>query len=211
MPFFGPPPPLRYPLLPFLKLPPEERNRALFVQNLIMSLGHRCIEFASAIELLDFCIQPLQYECYGEEHWLEEANKRKRWESVAANSAASTVYLFYEDMEFLGENLSRCKTLNGMVNHKIKRSATKMFSQLFPGFAGVRHSRLHDAKLYGTPESLWENVAGPEIHTTDLVGRTITSSFKGKIVRLEVSKETLAKLQDVRDLYWSAFMPISTR
>ncbi len=193
------------PLLPFRKLPEAEQNHAHFVWNLLGNLGSRCKEFGSALTLYDFCYEPLSREDY------EEFARRGGWMQIAARAAASTVYLFHEDIEFIGVNLTHCPTLGGMIDHKVRRAATTKFNRYFPGFAGIRHSGQHYAKLYGTPERMAEHIVGSIVVTSALVDRTLQTTFKKKTITLDIASETLTKLEDVRDSYWSAFRPIDPR
>jgi hypothetical protein len=172
---------------------------------LLGNLGSRCKEFESALTLYDFCFGPVVGGDY------EDLHKRSGWLHIAARAAASAIYLFHEDFEFIGKNLTHCPTLGGMIDHKARRAATKKFSQYFPGFAGVRHSGQHHAKLYGTPEKMAENAVGPIIITSAIVNRTLQASFEKRTVQLDITSETLAKLEDVRNSYWAVFRPIDPR
>jgi hypothetical protein len=102
-------------------------------------------------------------------------------------------------------------TLAHMIDHKAKRAATKKFSKYFPDFAGVRHSGQHHAKLYGTPEKMAENVVGPVRITSAIIDHTLQGSFEKRDCRLDITANTLAMLEDVRDSYWGVFRPIDPR
>jgi hypothetical protein len=93
-----------------------------------------------------------------------------------------------------------------LVDHKQKREATKAFNTNFSGFAGVRHGVQHYAKLYGSPESFASHAAGEINYVNHLEGRIVKTVFEGEHVSLEISEDTLLKLQEVRDLYWHAYM-----
>ncbi len=190
------------PRLPFRKLPDAEQGHAHFVWLLLQNLGSRCKEFESALALFDFCLEPIVRDDY------EEAKRRSGWMHIAAQAAASTIYLFDEDIEFLGKNLARCPTLRSMIDPTARRIATKKISQYFPDFAGVRHSGQHYAKLYGTPEGMAKHIAGPIVVIGAIVNRTLQTTFKKMTIELDITPESLTKLKEVRDLYWGVFRPL---
>lgn len=186
------------------KLPEIEQDHANHIGILLHSLGSRCDDFEGAVKLLEYA---MSQEHRGKP--FEESQKFFRWMFIAARDASSTIYKFFEDMEFIGHNLNPCPTLRSMIDLKAKKAATKKFSQHFPGFAGVRHSAHHYAKLYGSPEGIREHIApGRIVAVNNMFGTTLQTTFEKKTVELDISDASLAKLKEVRDLYWSAFTPL---
>ncbi|HXC54042.1 MAG TPA: hypothetical protein VNU97_01985 [Rhizomicrobium sp.] len=191
--------------LPINKLPKEEMEHAKFVRRLLMSLDVRCAEFESALALFDFCREHARVD---KDDISPLRQRALRWIHIAGQAAATVVFLFHEDMTFIGKNLNLSPTLNKMLDHTDKRAATRKFSQYFPGFAGVRHSGQHNAKLYGSAEGMAEHASGPNLIVSSINGRTLGTTFRKTQATLDITFETHAKLIEVRNLYWAVFRPL---
>lgn len=186
------------------RFPEAERQNMRFVEQLLWKLGHRCEQFEAALRLFQFCSRP-----YHADTGATKRQMRHDWRFIAADAAATAVFLMAEDIEFIGKNLRGCEALVALMDHKIKRSATNAFDRSFPGIKGVRHSGQHDAKLHGHPDGLSEHYDGSGfmlVHS--LNGDRLETDFGKQRVSLEISEKTLTKLIEVRDRYWSAFPPI---
>jgi hypothetical protein len=190
------------PRLPISSLPKAEQRHAIFVERLLFFLDMHCQEFESALALFDFC--------YKTKHDSPDFEMHLRWLHIAAQAAATAVYLVKEDIEFLGKNLNKCPTLGNMIDHASRRTATKRFSTHFPGFGGVRHSGQHNAKLYGTPEAADDHSVGSMVLISGLSDRTLQATFEKTVVKLEISAGSLSKLGEVRDLYWAVFRSLGS-
>jgi hypothetical protein len=185
-------------------LPPEEHDYARFIEILLLDLGRRCADFEAALKLFDETTRFL--EVRSNQH-LEEYRYHWHWRNFAIREAASTIYRVSECLEYGNANLGKCPCLVGMVDHKLKRAATRQFKKHFPGVFGVRHGIQHYAKLYGTPENFAQHAIADEVNWVNhLEGRTVRTVFEKKHVSLEISEATLLKLREVRDSYWHAYM-----
>jgi hypothetical protein len=191
------------PRLPFRKLPAIEQEGAHLIWRLLADLETRCHEFEMAVLLFE------RYKLHPKRDLTRDKTRKSiAWAFIAARDAASTVYKFYESLEFIGHNFNECPTLRAMVDHKARKSATKKFKEYFPGYAGIRHSAHHYAKLYGSRRGIAENIAGNVLVVGVLMGDTLQSTFLKKTVELDVTMASVSKLREVRDLYWSAFEPL---
>jgi len=194
------------PRLPINKLPQAEHDHARFIDTLLHDLGRRCADFRAAVGLFDYCTEFLEHTS-NYMHKPEEYNFCWHWRGFAVREAVTTIYRIGECLEFGNKNLGKCPVLQTMVDHEVKRAATKAFKKNFPGIPGMRHGIQHFAKLYGTPETFLEHALADEPNfVNDLNGRTVRTIFKKRHVTLEISQESLLGLYEVRDLYWHAYM-----
>jgi|GEM_PF-3990672 len=198
------------PQIPLNKLPPSEHNHARFIERLLHDLGRRCLDFDAAVKLLDYCVDFLKTASIYERQ-SEENQSRWLWRGFAAREAAATIYRSSEAMECIGENLGKCPVLQKIIDHESKRAALKLFKESFPGHSGIRHGSQHYAKLYGSPEQFARHAADEVNFVNHIEGRVVTTIFKKKHVSLEISEEASAKLKQVRDLYWVAYMSAADR
>jgi hypothetical protein len=196
---------VRAPRIPFRDLPESEQDRADHISILLQNLDSRCEDLEAAVALFKYSKPSV--ERIGKRS-PSTVSKHRAWMHIAARDAASTIYKFSEDLDFIGHNLQKCPTLVTMIDRIARRAATRKFSQNFPGFRGVRHGSHHHAKLYGTPEGLARHKAGRIVVMEGLLDDTLQTTFEKKIVELPINNSSVAKLKEVRDLYWSAFEPV---
>ncbi len=190
------------PLLPIHALPENEREHASFVGQNLNDLSSLCGDLEAAIALF-------QLNQSGANPADQGIGRLKfRWLFMAAREAASATYRFSEAIQALGKNLNKCPTLLGMVDPVAKRAAAKKFDEHFPGVAGVRHSGQHASRLYGTPEDKAKHAIGRGISVNNIHNNTVRTTFEKRVVELELTAGTLAKLSEVRNLYWAIFQPL---
>lgn len=197
------------PLAPSLNLdslPVGEHQRAHFIEDLLYKLDSHCYELEAAILLFEHAGELIAGGLDRSRSFL-----LGRWEFIAARDAVSTVYKASEDITALGENINRCPQLLTLLDAQQKRAATKAFKKHFPDFEGVRHGAHHSGKLYGTPERLAEHASGPIVMINNLFGSRLQTAFNGRQVSFDVSRASLEKLVEVRDLYWGAFARLDRR
>lgn len=196
------------PEIPLDALPRKEREHAEFVGYHLFYLGKRCEELAAAIMLFDFVVGR------GIKRATPEGiprRVRREWVFIAAREAATAVYRFKEDMEWLAHNLDNCPALQKMIDAGARRAATRLFSGLFPEHDALRHSSQHMAKIYGTPERKKRHEGKPFLLLNNLTGDAYQTDLNGKTVTLRINEATLKKLNRVKEAYWDAFWPLDPK
>jgi hypothetical protein len=189
-------------------LPQAEREHAKTLQQVLWNMGHRCADLEAAFELFEHCLDYVKQHrnpvgAAQRDYWI-----REHWAHMAAREAAAIIYRFEEDMDAAGDNLARCPTLRSLVDIKQKRAATKAFSKHFSAWLLLRHSGQHHGKLYGTPEAIAEHAApGLQFLINRIFDHGILTTYRGKHVAANFTKETILQLREVRDLYWGVFVP----
>jgi hypothetical protein len=117
-----------------------------------------------------------------------------------------------EDMEAIAVNLNAAPTLSAIVDMKAKRAATRAFAKYFPSYEGLRHSGQHSGKLWGTPKRAKEHaLPGGGRRVNNLIGRRFETTFKKKVISYELNAGSVSHLQEVKDLYMSAFAGVPHR
>jgi hypothetical protein len=133
-----------------------------------------------------------------------------------------------------GHAFKDCPTLSERVDHKQLKSARKLLPQSFPDFVSIRHSVSHAAELRDEAEKRKiEGVIGEvfpmlrgfpfgTIRTRMLIrnalhGRKFLNTFQGRLRAYEISTDTAASLNRIKEAAYvafarcpSAYQPVAT-
>jgi hypothetical protein len=154
--------------------------------------------FGTAVSLIRHC-EPL----LGPELGMDPPE----WIGLATRDAALSVYHFSVTLRAIRSGLGRCPTLKAMVDVEKLREASKAFNRQFPDAVLLRHAVSHLAEQLSTPEKFAElRRPGEFLHWETNVGGYFTmASPRGRQVKLDVHKRTLAELRTVLVMTCEAF------
>ena len=115
-------------------------------------------------------------------------------------------------------------TLLPSIDTEALKVADRLFKNYFPSFEDVRHAATHPAELFSdankaakntpegeftTPLGTMRNEGGTIAIIGNFVNRTFMATIKKKVVTYDLDDVTLAKLNEVAELIYSAFQRAS--
>lgn len=184
-----------------------EAQRVYHINDLLSTLDGRCREFKAALALFD----KSESAIHDSATTAENRATYGEWLFMAAREGAATIYKFDEDFEAIGINLNKSPTVLQKIDTTAKKAAEKSFSVAFPGIFGVRDSTQHGGAIFGTPEKVQQHQENPfYIAINNIEGRTLKTTFKNKVVGLDITEQSLKQLEAIRDMIWEAFRPASS-
>jgi hypothetical protein len=130
----------------------------------------------------------------------------RRWQFVACNECILELYHLRARLEKIQSvKLRSCPSLRDSIDMARLKDARKRLDEYFPDIEALRHATAHKG----------QNEAHPEVHAPDglyaLFGfrepDKFSAPYEGKLRYLEITRESLARIVEVVDLYLSAFEP----
>jgi hypothetical protein len=137
----------------------------------------------------------------------------RHWPFVAAQSVAISIHHFGLLRGAINASWRQLPTIAPMIERDPIRQSGKLFNKYFPRTEMLRDAVCHSAELSKTPQSRQDNATKepgqPRFFIRAfLSGSKLQYTKEGKLWELDISQDTLAKLIEVRDLYFSAFWKI---
>lgn len=166
------------------------------------------MSFRAAVELYDFC----------------ETDEGRRlgasgWQFIAGRDGAMTLWHFAKSIETIRTaHLDRrlYPILVGLVDFSKTREAEREFKKLFPEFYDVRLAVAHAGEIaadmehavIGPSSKLGINIdAGASVWMSNcFVGRSFTVTFEKQILSYPLTRESLAALDRIKRIFFSAFV-----
>lgn len=134
----------------------------------------------------------------------------RSWKFLAANECVMQLYHLKERIQKVkGFKLRECPSLSGAIEHAKLRQASKDLDDYFPHIDKLRDAVAHTASIDTNPKK----------HAPDgefaLVGfredHRFSSPYQGNIYHLDLTLESLRKIEEVADTFLSAFMPAASK
>ncbi|GGA54775.1 hypothetical protein [Pelagibacterium lentulum] len=160
------------------------------------------------------------------EYWLQkkaqdEARLRlMTWTLAAARDGVLNIFHFGKTVSAINAGM---KCVPGYWSDDIQKrfkTINQKMTEHFPRFEGTRHAATHLAEFFQIEQTRKHAVAGPyrgndfkignesSLMLQDvLMGRAYTTTFGGKVLSCEISEKSLAQLQEIRGLVYTAFEP----
>ncbi|MFN3657147.1 MAG: hypothetical protein ACK4UO_07825 [Pseudolabrys sp.] len=197
------------PYFNFLILPDAEQKDAIEHMTYLAELWSAVLQFNHALNLFDFCERKRPDE-YG-------------WKLIAARDGAWSIYNFGSIMQYFRAGFGTIPTLSRMIEHDSLRTAQKLFDSSFPDFPLIRHALAHVPESTMNQEKRDKNyykgsftsdgmiVEGDQtliMIKNSLKGRKYQTTFNGRLLSYELSEETLKKLIQAKDIFFSGFKQV---
>jgi|GEM_PF-5214178 len=196
----------------FLILPEDERLAAPEFMNGLTSLWEAVRQFNHALRLFDLCDLERPHE--------------NDWKLIAAKDGAWSISNMGFVMQHFRAEVGSHPTLKSLIDHAKLRNAMKKYERAFPDFPEMRHALAHipdskkdqrtrDRNYYKGPFiSDGQEIEGDQtmimVHQS-LNGRIFQTTFAGRLLRYEVSKQTLDELVVIKDTFFSGFQAIEEK
>ena len=199
--------------------PPEEAGAIRQLQENVWSMAAFIKKFRAAVLLFDHC-EHRRSKLGSDE---EAARLLKDWQMIAARDGAMSIYHFGKMWTVMPTLVRQAPTLWARMNQTAFNQVGGSFEQGFPQWALVRKGIAHMGDFRKAANRVAEHVTADDILLPDvtvrssaetyvsdcLSGRTYVSTVEGKVVRYDISNETLGSLCGVYDLIVEAFRPVS--
>ncbi len=207
-----------------------ENSVAFHVEGALSELQSYTSDLESAVELFRFARQQLDVRprtkvesgSFGAKDDAETLIRR--WQFIAADSAAMSVWHFGECLKGIKSSIRLdAPALNSKVNWEIMREATNLYKSHFPHSEGLRHAVAHRANLTETRKAAKENAVKKPLNQfginsahgamlkSNLRDNTLFYSIGGEIRSLDVTRQSVTKLVAVRDKFYMAFDAVKDR
>jgi hypothetical protein len=199
-------------------LPQGERSAGNEIQQSLRDLSSYASDFGAALRLFN--------ESSNEDALAiitNTTNDGRARMQIAARDGAMTIWNFAKSLDGItGRVFAKCPMLSQHVDHRQLRSVRKLLRQTFPDFVSIRHSVAHAAELREDAEKhkIEETVGEifPTLHPhalgtvrtkvlirNSLQGRSFRNTFDGRLCTYEVSTDTLASLNRIKEAAYAAF------
>jgi hypothetical protein len=199
-------------------LPESERHAGNEIQQSLRELSSYASDFGAALRLFDE-----SFNEYARATITNTTNDGRARMHIAARDGAMTIWNFAKTLEGVtGRVFTICPTLSQHVDHRQLRSARELLCQSFPHFALIRHSVAHAAEgKEETAKHKIEGIVGDafptlQAHTlgsvrtkilirNSLQGRKFLNTVDGQLRAYEVSTDSLASLNRIKEAAYAAF------
>jgi len=189
----------------------EELEYSKIIHRNLSSMSSYANHFYDALMLFDFCRAQV---------------RSSDWDMVACRDATMTVYHLGKTMELTRSSLKRVPEIQDLVVLDKIKEAGKNYKRYFPTFEKARHAVAHAAELFQSPEKMRENAASGEMIFGDgpfvsaiicsdsvsisngLFGSRYVNTIDGKVVSLEMTRQTYINIYNCVHGYLSAFLPV---
>jgi hypothetical protein len=198
------------PIIDLQSAPADEHTQMMLLNKALRDIDRFIADFSAALDLFDYC---------DSQRSGAPNDKFFRWRYIAARDAVMTVFHFRYSMEAAGNFAKGSSYLKPNLDRAKLSKATAAFDKRFPDYELSRHAVAHAGEIGKSVPRFNRNsfsgtFQGEAFGLEDvsnvvvgdqLDGRAYTSTFEGKVVRCEVSKETLGRLADISSTFYSAF------
>jgi len=211
---------------------PEEKDMeaASLISHGLYDLQNHVNAFESALLLFDYCLaqrvaflqiinqpgadSPLPN--IFDQPWLD-------WPLIAARDAGMTIHHFYVAFDGIRQTMATSQPIASLCDKELMKSADSLFKMKFRNFIDLRDSIAHVSDKMKNAKKVSEHaftgslesriVRGDNLSrltiSNVLDGRKFTNTWEGKIVSYEISAESLAHLNFVKQKVWDAFAKAS--
>ena len=134
----------------------------------------------------------------------------RSWKFLAANECVMQLYHLKERIKKVkGFKIRECPSLMETIEHAKLRQASKALDDYFPYIDKLRDAVAHTASIdtnprKHAPEGEYALVGFREDHR-------FSSPYEGKIYHLDLTLESLRRIEEVTDMFLSAFKPSATK
>lgn len=210
-------------------LPEDERELASYVSDGLSDLASIVDEVEAAVELFNYTSNI--YSSVDAEYRRNSENRHNKqlemksataryWPFIAARSVAIATHDFRLAKGTINQTWPKLPTLKTMIDGAAVNRANKLFNEYFPRTEAMRDAACHSAERSRTPQELADHAAvlkpgGARLSIGScLSGNKLQYTYKKRsetvasLLELEISAATVARLAEVRDLYFSGFAGI---
>jgi hypothetical protein len=213
--------------------PPEERRYLYHLSRQLATLALHVDTFAAAVSLVDHCAilmnahlakypRELFQERYQQralaEDWMsmaaqDRAMRQERdlignWMGIAARDAAMTIYHFRSTLKSIRDSVGRCRSLKAKMDMPALKKALDRLEHEFPLAKAMRDAVSHSADNFFTPDHVEKNRT-PEgmiiSNGMNIGARRLTMTVSGKFLHLDVTTDTLVRLNAIKQDLFDAF------
>jgi hypothetical protein len=190
------------------------------LRNSLVRLFVHARDFEAALGLFDFANEHLTSPTLSN----EQASMLKEWVRLAGRDGAMSIYHFGMTLRATQKLIFRdCPVLSSRLgNAKSKfRTVNKSFNRTFPRWEKLRQAVAHAAENFSDPDERPKHfVAGPlsieglprqggaetKIALYNVIaGRQFVYTFEKQVCSYQLSKESLNRLGEIRDMYYFIF------
>ena len=186
----------------FLRVPPPEVSSVFSLGGALRDVVRNVESFSDALALFQFADS------------VEDKKQGWSWKLIAARDSALQVYHLWHRLNDVRAALRNSPTLLSYVDTGELRLAAKLFDSHFKAHS-VRHSVAHAAETANQADQhVVKNYEGYGMKITGaggvfvpggLQGNTYLATFKGEMVTLAMTDETLRKIYSVVEIFFNAF------
>jgi hypothetical protein len=213
-----------WPTIDIKAIPQSERRHIQNLQMLIHRLAGHAHDFVAAIELHNESI------AYAIRTAITRGSRESwggNWMNIAARDGAITIYNFGQTIEAIRSNMRDCPTIMPLIDSRALRTASTLMRKAFPGYEQIRHSVGHAAEFSQSADLMkkhsvagpYEIMPGPPIGQAStrvnirnsLRGKTFTMTHGGKLYSYNLDRDSLEKLNRIKDVVYSAFRDVETK
>jgi hypothetical protein len=203
----------KIPQIDLQKAPEMDRQDMRLLNNALNEIDYDRDRFLDALTLFDYCSAQASAS--------NGTNLRfENWRFIAARDASMTVYNFRQSMFAANDLANKSNYVKAALNLSALKEANSKFDNYFSDFRDIRDAVGHSGELAKNQFAYEKNSFSGDyiangIHIKNvqkliikdsLVGRKYTCTIKGKIVDCEISAQSFAQLNEVENLFYSAFM-----
>ena len=188
-----------------------DRDKTWHIENHLRQLSKYAEDFFHAVALFDIAGANAQRVMSAQPINRVMFDRFVQWQFIAARDGAMTIFHFAKSLDALKASVGDCAPVSGHIDHNDFRAARRKFREAFKDFEPVRHAVAHSGELAKNAKSRARNAfsgnhSGPGIEiegstgvmiNSQLVGRTFTNTYEGKIVSYDLSWENWAILDGI--------------
>lgn len=186
-------------LWPSTSTPPAEIGAVKELYAQLCGIAFNVEAWASALRLYEFAkLFPAG---------VQRADARQ-WKFLATHECALQLHHLRERLKRVpGYFLRRCPSLVSQVDAQALRAARKRLDEYFPDIDMLRHAIAHAGEIETTPKGLApeQEFALSGFHQPDV----FSAPYKGQVRKLEVSSESLSRIQEVVAVFLTAFTVVA--
>ncbi len=185
------PVPVATPHLYVSSLPEAEQDAADVIVFWLYGMDGYHQDMIAAVELYEHCLT------------LMPVLTPSRWPAIPIRDGALSIYHFGMSMGGIRGKLKQCPTLHSLVDIDKLREADRVFRAAFPRIELLRHAISHAAEEI--PKILKQGHPSGLVLINSVVGNKFEITKDGNRIGYEISMKNVEKLNDVKEIFYSAF------
>jgi hypothetical protein len=214
-------------------IPDGEKPSTDHVTSNLSAMDSYIWEYYSLLSLYRFCnkaaeiareasfaarkARPLDFD----ERLQRRAQMQHGWPFAAARECAMAAYHFARACEGINKSLGGCPTIRNYADLSALKEGNRLFNKIFPGFVAMREGISHAQEARNSPIASSEHevkgpitlpgmeVGGALSINGMLSGDTYKTTWEGKVVEFSMNEATGKALEEIRDAFYLAFVPVS--
>jgi hypothetical protein len=196
--------------------PKEEENNLYLLNSSLSAINQYVNQFQGDLHLFEYCaVQGSVFPDGGSPAF-------RSWQLVAARDAVMALWHYRNEMLAANTYANRSPYISPKLTKSAMAEANSKFEMYFADFADIRHAVAHTGEMAKNREAYEKNTFtgsldafGLKVENTkhlrikDMLSdrHFVSTTFGGKVVNLEISRTTVMRMTEVRNLFYLAFKP----